>query len=259
VCGLLSAHNVSFGYPRASHRAVGGVSLDVSRGAFVGILGPNGSGKTTLLRLLGGLLKPSTGEVTLDERSLASWTRRELARRVAIVPQELHPAFDYTVLEMALMGRFPHLGAFAVEGPGDIAIAREALEATGAAAFEARRFSTLSGGEKQRVIVAAALAQQADILLLDEPTTHLDPPHQIALARLLQRQVASGVTVVSVLHDLSLALLADHLVIIDRGRLCASGSSQDSELHRVLIDVFGGAIRVERFEQRWIVIPHLHG
>ena len=104
-------------------------------------------------------LEVSTGEVTLDERSLASWTRRELARRVAIVPQELHPAFDYTVLEMALMGRFPHLGAFAVEGPGDIAIAREALEATGAAAFEARRFSTLSGGEKQRVIVAAALAQ----------------------------------------------------------------------------------------------------
>jgi iron complex transport system ATP-binding protein len=126
-------------------------------------------------------------------------------------------------------------------------------------AWQERRLHELSGGERQRVFLARAIAVDAPLLLLDEPTTHLDPPHQIALARLLQRQVASGVTVVSVLHDLSLALLADQLVIIDRGRLCASGSSQDSELHRVLIDVFGGAIRVERFEQRWIVIPHLHG
>src|SRR5262249_15438588 len=142
-------------------------------GAFVGILGPNGSGKTTLLKLLGGLLRPTSGDVTLDDTPLADWTRRALARRVGIVPQELHPAFDYTVLEMTLMGRFAHLGAFAVEGPGDIAIARAALEATGAAAFESRRFSTLSGGEKQRVVLAGALAQEADILLLDEPTASL--------------------------------------------------------------------------------------
>jgi iron complex transport system ATP-binding protein len=226
---LLSARNVSFGYPRASHRAVGGVSLDVSRGAFVGILGPNGSGKTTLLKLLGALLTPSAGEVALDDRPLASWTRRELARRIAVVPQEMHPAFDYSVLEMALMGRFPHLGAFAVEGPGDIAIAREALEATGAAAFEARRFSTLSGGEKQRVVLAAALAQQADILLLDEPTASLDPGHQLDIAALLvELNRARGLTVVVATHDLNLAAsMCAELAMMRGGAVIASGTTQD--------------------------------
>jgi iron complex transport system ATP-binding protein len=161
--------------PRAPRRVVGDVSLEVAPGAFVGILGPNGSGKTTLVKLLGGLLAPTAGEVLLDGQPVARWSRRALAQRIAMVPQELHPAFDYTVLEMTLMGRFPHLGPFAVEGPADIEIARQALEATGALALEDRPFSTLSGGEKQRVIIAAALAQQADVLLLDEPTASLDP------------------------------------------------------------------------------------
>lgn len=224
---MLSARNVSFGYPRAAHRAVGGVSIDVSRGACVGILGPNGSGKTTLLKLLGGLLRPSAGDVTLDDRPLVTWTRRALARRIAIVPQELHPAFDYSVLEMTLMGRFPHLGAFAVEGPGDIAIAREALAATGAAAFEARRFSTLSGGEKQRVIVAAALAQQAEILLLDEPTASLDPGHQLDIAALLvDLNRVRGLTVIVATHDLNLAAsMCAELAMMRGGAVIASGAT----------------------------------
>jgi iron complex transport system ATP-binding protein len=226
---LLSARNVSFGYPRAPHRAVGGVSLEISRGAFVGILGPNGSGKTTTLKLLGGLLPPASGEVTLDDRPLAAWTRRALARRIAVVPQELHPAFDYTVLEMTLMGRFPHLGPFAVEGPGDIAIARAALEATGAAAFEARRFTTLSGGEKQRVIVAAALAQQADILLLDEPTASLDPGHQLDIASLLvELNRARGLTIVVATHDLNLAAsMCAELTMMRGGAVIASGATDE--------------------------------
>jgi iron complex transport system ATP-binding protein len=226
---LLSARNVSFGYPRASHRAVGGVSLDVARGAFVGVLGPNGSGKTTLLKLLGGLLPPTSGDVTLDERSIAAWARRALARRIAVVPQELHPAFDYSVLEMTLMGRFPHLGAFAVEGPADIAIAREALDATGALAFESRRFTTLSGGEKQRVIVAAALAQQAEILLLDEPTASLDPGHQLDIASLLlELNRRRGLTIVVATHDLNLAAsMCAELAMMRGGSVIASGSTED--------------------------------
>jgi iron complex transport system ATP-binding protein len=226
---LLSARNVSFGYARAPHRAVGGVSLEISRGAFVGILGPNGSGKTTTLKLLGGLLPPDSGEVTLDDRPLAAWTRRALARRIAVVPQELHPVFDYTVLEMTLMGRFPHLGPFAVEGPGDIAIARAALEATGAAAFEARRFTTLSGGEKQRVIVAAALAQQADILLLDEPTASLDPGHQLDIASLLvELNRARGLTIVVATHDLNLAAsMCAELTMMRGGAVIASGPTDE--------------------------------
>jgi iron complex transport system ATP-binding protein len=226
---LLSARNVSFGYPRAPHRAVGGVTLDVARGAFVGVLGPNGSGKTTLLKLLGGLLPPSSGDVVLDGQPLATWTRRALARRIAVVPQELHPAFDYTVLEMTLMGRFPHLGAFAVEGPADIVIAREALEATGALAFESRRFATLSGGEKQRVIVAAALAQQADILLLDEPTASLDPGHQLDISALLvELNRTRELTIVVATHDLNLAAsMCVELAMMRGGAVIASGATED--------------------------------
>lgn len=135
------------------------VSLRVVRGDLVGILGPNGSGKTTLLRVLGGLATPQRGSVSLDGCDLSRFPRAELARRLAIVPQETHLAFDYTVLEIALMGRYPYLGAFELEGPTDLAVARAALAATGTLLLQDRSFSTLSGGEKQRVIVASALAQ----------------------------------------------------------------------------------------------------
>lgn len=226
---MLSGRNLSFAYggPAASRgrRVVAGVSLDVPAGAFVGLLGPNGSGKTTLLKLLAGLLTPAGGEVLVDGRPLPQWTRRELARRIAIVPQEVHPTFDYTVLEMALMGRFPHLGPFSVEGPADIAVAREALAATGVDAFESRRFSTLSGGEKQRVVIAAALAQQADILLLDEPTASLDPGHQLDIVTLLADLTRlRPLTVVLATHDLNLAAsLCHHLVMLRGGTAIASG------------------------------------
>jgi ribose transport system ATP-binding protein len=223
---LLSAHSVSFGYVQAGRprrtlgRVVGDISLDVPPGSFIGILGPNGSGKTTLLKLLGGLLTPTAGEVLLDLRPVGEWPRRQLAQRIAIVPQELHPAFDYPVLDMALMGRFPHLGAFAVEGPADIAIAREALAATGASRFEHRRFSTLSGGEKQRVIVAAALAQQADILLLDEPTASLPEAEVRLLLDALRRHAERGQTVVFVTHRLEeVFAVADNAILLRDGRV----------------------------------------
>src|SRR5262249_35099961 len=123
------------------------------------VLGPNGSGKTTLLRLLSGALRPSAGSVTLDGGELARIPRVRLARRLAIVPQDTHLAFDFTVLEVVLMGRYPHLGTFEIEGEADFAIARQALAATGTLALEDRQFATLSGGEKQRVVIASALAQ----------------------------------------------------------------------------------------------------
>jgi ABC-type cobalamin/Fe3+-siderophores transport system ATPase subunit len=201
------------------------VSLEVARGAFLGILGPNGSGKTTLLKLIGGLLEPAAGTVTLDGRSVASWSRRAMARRLAVVPQELHPAFDYSVLELALMGRYPHLGPFAVEGPDDVAIALESLEATGAGRFSRRMFSTLSGGEKQRVVLAGALAQQADVMLLDEPTASLDPGYQLDIASLLTTLNRDrGLTMVLATHDLNLAAaVCRDLVLLRAGAVIASG------------------------------------
>ena len=132
---------------RATAPVLDGVSADLGRGQILGILGPNGSGKTTLLRLLSGTRAPTAGDVLLDGTPLRRLSRRALARRIAVVPQETHLAFDYTVLEMVLMGRHPHLGLFQIEGPADIAIGRDALRATGTAQLEARQFNTLSGGE----------------------------------------------------------------------------------------------------------------
>jgi iron complex transport system ATP-binding protein len=154
---LLRAADVHVAFGRAE--VLHGVSVSIERGAVVGVLGPNGSGKTTLLRVLSGGLAPTSGAVTLDGEPLASLSRRTLARRVAVVPQEIHPVFDYSVLDLALMGRYAHLGAFDFESADDVRAARMALAATGTDDLECRAFDTLSGGEKQRVVIASALAQ----------------------------------------------------------------------------------------------------
>ena len=155
---MLRAADVWFGYDQRKP-VLRGVSLTVPTAGIVGILGPNGSGKTTLLRMLAGTRHPQRGSVTLDDVPLAALSRAALARRMAVVPQETHLAFDYTVAEVAMMGRYPHLGAFEIEGPRDIAVIEETLASTGTLQLKDRPFATLSGGEKQRVVIAAALAQ----------------------------------------------------------------------------------------------------
>jgi iron complex transport system ATP-binding protein len=228
---LLSADNLRFTYRGGSARAavLDGVSLSIDRGAVVGVLGPNGSGKTTLLKMLAGVLRPDSGAVRLEGTTVGAMPRAAVARRIAIVPQETHPAFEYTVLEMVLMGRYPHLGPFEVEGPDDVRLAREALAATGTAAFESRYFDTLSGGEKQRVVIAAALAQAADVLLLDEPTASLDLAYQLEIAALVTRlNRERGCTLVLSTHDLNLAAaVCGRVVLIRDGRTLASGATAD--------------------------------
>src|SRR4051794_38374552 len=155
---MLQATDVWFGYD-GRDPVVRGVSLTVPPAGIVGILGPNGAGKTTLLRMLAGTRHPQRGTVTLDGAPLRSLSRTTLARWMAVVPQETQLAFDYTVGEVAMMGRYPHLGPFELEGPRDIAVVDDALAATGTLPLKARPFATLSGGEKQRVVIAAALAQ----------------------------------------------------------------------------------------------------
>jgi iron complex transport system ATP-binding protein len=226
---LLQAADLFFAYAGRSP-VLRGVSMELPDGGFVGILGPNGSGKTTLLRALAGVVRPARGYVRLDDQDLASISRQTLARRMAVVPQETHLAFDYTVLEVVMMGRYPHLGTFEIEGPGDFAMAREALAATGTADLEDRPFDSLSGGEKQRVIVAAALAQIAaaegnGILLLDEPTVALDLAYQLELGTLLlelQRRVPIAIAVST--HDLNFAAgLCRSLVLLKNGSVLAAG------------------------------------
>lgn len=250
---MLRADNISFGYPAhaATRFTLSDIALTVERGSLTGLLGPNGCGKTTLLKLLSGVLRPSRGAVTLDGRRVEEFSRRELARHVAVVPQETHPAFDYSVMEMVLMGRHPHLGIFQLEGPADLAIAREALDATGSASLEQRSYMTLSGGEKQRVVIASALAQSPDLLLLDEPTAALDLSYQLEVASLLTRLNRDrGVTMVLATHDLNLAAsLCDRLVLVRQGRLLAQGET-DSVLTADAIRRLYGVEADVRFHER---------
>jgi iron complex transport system ATP-binding protein len=238
---VLRAADVTFSYGRGQRVVLDGVSVTADRGTIVGLLGPNGSGKTTLLRVLGGLAAPVSGHVELEGRPLAAFARRDLARRIALVPQETQAAFDFTAIEMVLMGRYPHLGPFALEGPDDVRIAREALAATGTLAFENRRFGTLSGGEKQRVVIASALAQSSDLLLLDEPTASLDLRYQLEIMTLLRELNArQRATLVLCTHDLNLAAaVCDQIVLLKDGRVAARGVTSDTITAANIRDVYG--------------------
>jgi iron complex transport system ATP-binding protein len=256
---LLDAAGLRFSYSTDAGRlAIDDVALRVSTETIVGVLGPNGSGKTTLIKLLSGALSPSSGTVTLDGVPLARIPRAHLARRIAVVPQETHLAFDYTALEIVLMGRYPRLRAFEIEGPDDIRCAMEALGATGTAHAAARAFPTLSGGEKQRVIIASALAQLDDrgassanpdgartragsLLLLDEPTASLDLRYQLELAALISRlHRERGIAMVLSTHDLRLAAaVCTTIVMLANGRVLAAGPTGDVLKPDIVAGLYG--------------------
>jgi iron complex transport system ATP-binding protein len=250
---LLRVDNVSFGYAarRGPGFALRDVSVSVERGSLTGLLGPNGCGKTTLLSLMAGVQRPDRGTVALDGTDVSRLTRRQMAQRVASVPQETHPAFDYSVMEMVLMGRHPHLGAFALEGPADIAIAQEMLASTGTGHLSERAYMTLSGGEKQRVVIAGALAQSPDLLLLDEPTASLDLGFQLDIASLLQRlNHERGVTMVLATHDLNLAAsLCTHLVMLRNGQVLAHGTTRDVLNANMVRELYGVESEVRFHDQ----------
>ena len=262
---MLEARGLFFSYPRSRPRGAGerpvldDVSLEVRSGDLLGILGPNGSGKTTLLNILAGALAPDRGEVRLDSRPISAWARRDVARRLALVPQHTHAPFDFSVLDVVLMGRYPHLGPFALEGPADLAIARAALQATGTDAFEDRPFHTLSGGEQQRVAIASALAQSPRLLLLDEPTTSLDLGHQLEVERLLARlNREHGVTLVLSTHDLNLAAaLCRQLILLKAGRVIAAGPTEAVLTPASIGALYGVEAEVERHARssRLLVVP----
>ncbi len=222
------------------------VRMWVREREFVGVLGPNGSGKTTLVRGATRVVTPRAGTVRIHGDDVAHITRRELARRVAVVPQEGVPIFPYTVLETVLMGRAPWLGSFAFEGDEDVSRARDALAAVDATHLEDRDLSELSGGERQRVVVARALAQNTRIVIADEPTAHLDLRHAVAMFQLFRRlRDERGLAVMLVTHDLNLAARhCDRVVLLAEGTIRADGIPRDVLTAPLLERTFGTRIEV---------------
>jgi len=238
--------NLRAGYSGAP--ILDGVSMRLGQSEFAGIIGPNGSGKTTLLRSMSRVLAPMRGSITLGGRDIYSIPAREFARRVAVVPQDTLVAFDFSVLEIVLMGRSPRLGRFAVEGAHDGEIAMASLERTGTAHLADRQINALSGGERQRVLVARALAQEPEVLLLDEPTSHLDISFQFEimdLVKSLNRE--RGMTVLAVLHDLNLASqYCDRLILVGQGNVRADGSPDDVITADNIRRVYGAEVWVRK-------------
>ena len=238
---------------RAEHLSVvlGGRAVlhDVScsfEPGWTAVVGPNGAGKSTLLRVLAGLLKPASGQVTLQGKPLTDYTASVRGKSIAWLAQQGETTGDLTARETVHLGRLPHNGLFgftSAHTAKDDTIVDAALAATESTAWQHRRLHELSGGERQRVLLSRALATEAPVLLLDEPTTHLDPPHQVALARLF-RQLASTHTIVTVLHDLPLAMHADRMLVMRDGAVVGHGKCSDVRLHVALVTAFDYAIVV---------------
>jgi len=237
--------NLSFAY--GARRVLDGVSLAIDAGERVAVLGPNGSGKTTLLKILSGVLA-GAGAVKLDGKAIESYARGELSRLAAVVPQESEIHFPFTAAEIVLMARASHHGPLALEGAADLEAARSAMAATETEALADRYLHELSGGEKQRVMIARALAQEAEILLLDEPAAFLDLKHQLGVLDLMRRLGAErGLTIVAALHDLNLAaLFFPRLVLLDRGRIFRDGAPEEVLTEETIRAVYGVKVRVER-------------
>jgi iron complex transport system ATP-binding protein len=222
---VVELRDIVAGYRRGRPDVLRGASLDVAAGETVAVLGPNGSGKSTLLRVVAGTLSPSSGSVRLFGRPMAGWGRPELARRVAVLSQVTDLPAGMRVAEVVALGRIPHArGVFATD-PDDERVVEEALADADAGDLADRRIDELSGGERQRALLAMALAQEPELLLLDEPTVHLDLAHQMALVRLLGRlRISRRLAVVAVLHDLNLAAgFADRCLLVRDGRLVDAG------------------------------------
>jgi iron complex transport system ATP-binding protein len=235
---------------------VDGVTTAVAEGEWLGLIGPNGAGKTTLLRAIARLV-PFTGEIALGRRSVEELPRAELARLVAVVPQEPSTPPWMTVAEYVLLGRTPHLGPLAKEGIRDREAAARSLARLDLLPFSDRRLGTLSGGEKQRVVVARALAQEAQIVLLDEPTAALDIGHQQQALELLDGlREESGLTLVAAMHDLTLAAqYADRMLLLDAGRVAADGSPADVLTETAIAQHYGAAIDVVPVGGRIAIVP----
>ena len=231
----LNVHEV--GWSVDARRIIDDIRLSVETGAFIGLIGPNGSGKSSLLRCIYRSLKPDAGSISLDGADLLAMSPRDAARKMAVVLQESPVQFDFTVQELVLMGRTPHKSAFDPDTIDDWEIVTDALAQVDMLDFRERSYGTLSGGEKQRVLIARALAQQSQFLVLDEPTNHLDIRYQLEILDIVREL---RVTTLAALHDLNLATLyCDQLYVLSEGRVAASGAPDDIVTADLIYQVYG--------------------
>ena len=233
-----------------------GISIQFPRARWTSIVGPNGAGKSTLLKVLAGLL-PHTGEVTLLGQSLLHIPAKRRAQQLSWLGQNEASADDLTAYDVTMLGRLPHQPWLAPPSAGDMAAVERALRSTQAWDWRDRALGQLSGGERQRVLLARALAVEAEVLLMDEPLANLDPPHQTDWLLMVKGLVAGGKTVVSVLHEISFALQADEMVVMDAGRVTHQGGCGDALTHRALEVVFDRRIAVHQLAGQWLVLPKI--
>ncbi len=243
---MIEVNSVSFRYHEAW--VLQEVSFRVERGEFVGVIGPNGSGKTTLLKLLYRFLAPQRGEILIELAPMKKMDRRDIAKRIAVVAQETQVLFPFSVLETVLMGRSPYLGSLLFESEKDLEIARKAMEWTKILPFSGRSIDELSGGERKRVFIARALAQEPEVILLDEPTANLDIQHQIDfLDLILTLNRERGLTIVMATHDMNLASeFCDRLILLQEGRIYQTGTPEEVVTKENIESVYGCGVWVDR-------------
>ncbi len=242
---ILNAENISFSF--RDKKILSDVSFTVSPGEFFVIIGPNGAGKTSLLKILSGLQKIQNGSLKIKGNDISCFTRRSLSQILAIVPQQVEVSFPFTVTETVIMGRTPHLGILGMEDKTDIAMTEEAMRFTDIANLAERKLFQLSGGELQRVIIARAICQEPEIILLDEPTTALDPAHQLKIMNLMERlRSQHGTTIIMVSHDLNLAsMYGDRILLLKDGHVIKTGEPKAVLEKSLLEECYGCEMMVD--------------
>ena len=241
---ILQVQDINFSYDQET--VLHSISMNVSPGEFIGVIGPNGSGKSTLLKLLGGVLKPDSGQLHFKETNYLDYKQKLLAQSITWVPQEHPMAFNFKVSEIVLMGRHPYLSAFTFEGEDDVEIAHSAMESTQTLQFAQRNFNEISGGEKQRVVIAGAIAQEPELMILDEPTSALDIKYQIQILSILKKlNENQQTTIVLAMHDLHLASkFCSRLILLDEGKIFKDGITTDVLQKEHIEKVYGVKVHV---------------
>ena len=251
---ILQIQDVSFSYDQED--VLHSISIEFFPGEFVGVIGPNGSGKSTLLKILGGVLTSNSGRLFFKGKDFLDFNRKELARSITWIPQDHPMVFPFKVSEVVLMGRHPYLSAFTFEGDEDIKIARSAMEQTQTLQFAQRRFNEISGGEKQRVVIAGAIAQEPQLMILDEPTSALDIKYQIQILNILKElNQKKNMTVILAMHDLHLASkFCNRLILLEEGKVFQDGKPEEVLQKEHLEKVYGIKVHLIRDHDGHIII-----